>query len=148
MNWTFKNFNELTTTELYDILTLRNKVFVVEQNCIYNDTDGKDKQSWHLFGHIDNKLFAYARISPPGLSYAEASIGRVVIDSEYRSKGHGIELMKVAIEKTVSLFKVKNIRISAQCYLLKFYSDLSFTPVGEEYLEDGIPHREMFLLRP
>ncbi len=143
MIWTFKHFKELTTSELYDILTLRNKVFVVEQNCVYNDTDGKDKESWHLSGHIDNMLVAYVRILPPGLSYTEASIGRVVTDPAYRSHGHGIELMKMAIEKTLSHFNVKNIRISAQCYLLKFYSDLGFTAVGEEYLEDDIPHIEM-----
>jgi ElaA protein len=143
MTWTYKHFNELTNTELYDILHLRNIVFVVEQNCVYNDTDGKDKESWHLCGSIDNKLVAYVRILPPGVSYPEASIGRVVTHPNYRSKGHGIELMKIAIDKTRSLFNTNSIRISAQCYLLKFYSDLGFTTVGEEYLEDGIPHIEM-----
>ncbi len=143
INWKFKHFNELDNNELYEILTLRSKVFVVEQNCIYLDTDDKDQKSWHLYGYIDHKLIAYSRILPPGISYEEASIGRVVTDPEYRNNGYGIDLMKLAIEKTKSQFNVSQIKISAQCYLLKFYTELGFTTSSDEYLEDDIPHVEM-----
>ena len=143
INWKFKHFNELDNNELYEILTLRSKVFVVEQKCIYLDTDDKDQKSWHLYGYIDHKLIAYSRILPPGISYEEASIGRVVTDPEYRNNGYGIDLMKLAIEKTKSQFNVSQIKISAQCYLLKFYTELGFTTSSDEYLEDDIPHVEM-----
>ncbi len=143
IDWKFKHFNELDNNELYEILTLRSKVFVVEQNCIYLDTDDKDQKSWHLYGYIDHKLIAYSRILPPGISYEEASIGRVVTDPEYRNNGYGIDLMKLAIEKTKSQFNVSQIKISAQCYLLKFYTELGFTTSSDEYLEDDIPHVEM-----
>jgi len=143
IDWKFKHFNELDNHELYEILTLRSKVFVVEQKCIYLDTDDKDQKSWHLYGYIDHKLIAYSRILPPGISYDEASIGRVVTDPEYRNNGYGIDLMKLAIEKTKSQFNVSLIKISAQCYLLKFYTELGFTTSSDEYLEDDIPHVEM-----
>lgn len=143
IDWKFKHFNELDNNELYEILTLRSKVFVVEQKCIYLDTDDKDQKSWHLYGYIDHKLIAYSRILPPGISYEEASIGRVVTDPEYRNNGYGIDLMKLAIEKTKSQFNVSQIKISAQCYLLKFYTELGFTTSSDEYLEDDIPHVEM-----
>ena len=143
IDWKFKHFNELDNNELYEILTLRSKVFVVEQKCIYLDTDDKDQKSWHLYGYIDHKLIAYSRILPPGISYNEASIGRVVTDPDYRNNGYGIDLMKLAIEKTKSQFNVSQIKISAQCYLLKFYTELGFTTSSHEYLEDDIPHVEM-----
>ena len=143
IDWKFKHFNELDNNELYEILTLRSKVFVVEQKCIYLDTDDKDQKSWHLYGYIDHKLIAYSRILPPGISYNEASIGRVVTDPDYRNNGYGIDLMKLAIEKTKSQFNVSQIKISAQCYLLKFYTELGFTTSSDEYLEDDIPHVEM-----
>ena len=141
--WTYKHFNELTTAELYDILWLRSKVFVVEQNCVYLDNDYKDQESYHLMGTVDGKLAAYVRILPPGLSYEEASIGRVLTNPDFRRTGLGKELMQKAIQKTCSQFGVNTIKISAQCYLLKFYTELGFQAYGEEYLEDDIPHVAM-----
>jgi len=143
INWTYKHFSELNTAELYEILWLRSKVFVVEQNCVYLDNDFKDQESWHLCGWIGNRLVAYVRILPPGLSYAEASIGRVLTHPDFRKQGFGIELMKVAINKTITQFNVNTIKISAQCYLLNFYNSLGFKTCSEEYLEDDIPHVEM-----
>jgi ElaA protein len=143
INWTYKHFSELNTAELYEILWLRSKVFVVEQNCVYLDNDFKDQESWHLCGWIGNRLVAYVRLLPPGLSYAEASIGRVLTHPDFRKQGFGIELMKVAINKTITQFNVNTIKISAQCYLLNFYNSLGFKTCSEEYLEDDIPHVEM-----
>ena len=143
LQWTYKHFIELTSTELYDILWLRSRVFVVEQNCVYLDVDYKDQKSYHLMGTINGKLVAYVRILPPGLSFEEASIGRVLTNPDSRGNGYGIELMKLAIDKTIEQYKVKAIRIGAQCYLNKFYQNLGFVNSGEEFLEDGIPHIEM-----
>jgi ElaA protein len=143
ISWSLKQFDELTTTELYRILELRNRVFVVEQNCVYNDTDGMDSDCHHLCGWRDGQLLAYARIVPPGMSYAEPSIGRVVSNPSIRKTGLGKELMKRAIEGCEKLFKKNNIRISAQSYLIDFYINMGFSPTGKEYLEDGIPHTEM-----
>lgn len=143
IEWKYKKFDELTNIELYEILKLRNTVFVVEQNCVYLDTDDKDLQSCHLLGYKQNQLIAYLRILPPGISYNEASIGRVVIHSNFRKHRNGIELMKIAIVKTLEQFDTDSIKISAQCYLLNFYSNLGFVAVGEAYLEDDIPHIEM-----
>ena len=143
IKWEYKQFSALTSAELYNILTIRNEVFVVEQNCIYLDTDNKDQHAWHLLGYINEKLVAYSRILPPGISYLEASIGRVVTHSSIRRNGIGIELMKESIKKTINQFEVTNIRIGAQSYLIKFYSSLGFAVAGNEYMEDGIPHVEM-----
>jgi ElaA protein len=143
IKWQYKKFDELTNVELYEILKIRNTVFVVEQNCVYLDTDDKDLQSWHLSGYYQNQLVAYLRILPPGLSYKEASIGRVVTHPNFRKNSFGIELMKAGIEKILEQFNKVNIKISAQCYLLNFYSNLGFIAIGETYLEDDIPHIEM-----
>ena len=143
INWQFKHFSELTTDELYKILTLRNEIFVVEQNCVYLDTDDKDLDVWHLFGSIEEQVIAYARIIPPGISYDTASIGRVVVNQKYRSNGIGYTLMKLAINETLNQFSVNTITISAQEYLLKFYSSLGFVQISEPYLEDDIPHVKM-----
>ena len=145
LNWQYKAFNELTPAELYSILKLRSKVFVVEQNCVYLDTDDKDQFSFHLSAWDDDTLVAYARILPPGLSYSEASIGRVVTDPMHRKTGAGRLLMKHAIEKTHAQFGNSDIKIGAQLYLLQFYGSLGFIQSGAEYLEDGIPHVEMCL---
>ncbi|MEO6488896.1 MAG: GNAT family N-acetyltransferase [Ferruginibacter sp.] len=147
LNWKFKKFEKLKPQELYDILNLRNKVFVVEQNCVYLDTDNKDQGSYHLCGWDDEILVAYARIIPPGIAFPEASIGRVVTDPSYRKNGLGKELMDVAIEKTLGQFTVSTIKIGAQTYLLNFYTSLGFTQSGPGYLEDGIPHVEMVLIK-
>ena len=143
MNWAIKRFDELTLDELYNILQLRNEVFIVEQNCVYNDTDGKDRSAWHLMAIEDDKLVAYTRILPPGVSYHDPSIGRVVTSSSKRRSGLGKELMKRSIEACEKLFGKTSITLSAQVYLQSFYESLGFIVVGEEYLEDGIPHIKM-----
>ncbi len=144
INWVYKSFNELTTIELYAILQLRNQVFVLEQNCVYQDADGKDEASFHLSAWNEtHRLVAYCRILPPGLSYAEASIGRVLTADSQRKMGTGKSLMERAINKTMLQFECNTIRISAQEYLKDFYQNLGFVTVGNGYLEDFIPHIEM-----
>lgn len=143
MKFVFKPYKDLTVDELYDSLQLRSAIFVVEQTCIYQDMDDKDKKALHLLGYENDKLVAYARILEPGISYKEASIGRVVVDSKQRGKNLGKELMKTAIEKTLQEFHVNEIVISAQYYLLKFYSELGFVAEGDVYPEDDIPHIKM-----
>lgn len=145
LNLTYKHFTSLNTKELYTILSLRSEVFVVEQNCVYLDTDKKDLDAWHLCGWKDDVLVAYVRILAPGVSYEEASIGRVLTNPAFRKNGYGVELMNVAIEKTLQQFNVQKIKIGAQLYLLNFYSNLGFTQTSEVYIEDGIPHIEMLL---
>jgi len=147
LKWKFNCFKELNVDELYAILQLRNEVFVVEQNCIYQDADSKDSISFHLSGWDENKLVAYCRILPPGVSYKEASIGRVVSSPQYRNKGYGKELMNEAIIHTLKEFNCNTIRISAQLYLQNFYEQLSFVQVSDSYLEDNIPHIEMLYSR-
>ena len=143
VNWTIKKFDELTLDELYDILQLRNEVFIVEQNCIYQDLDGKDRSAWHLMAVEDGKLVAYTRILPPGTSYNDPSIGRVVTSTLKRRSGLGRELMKRSIDVCEKLFGKTSITLSAQMYLQSFYESLGFIITGEEYLEDGIPHIKM-----
>lgn len=145
INWVLKSFNELTGAELYAILQLRNEVFVVEQNCVYQDADDKDLKSLHFCGWDADKLAAYTRILPPGISYPEASIGRVVTSPAYRLTGLGKLLMQKSIAHCTGLFGRKPIRIGAQVYLRKFYQSLGFVQSSGEYLEDGIPHIEMIL---
>ena len=143
LNWELKKFDELSVTELYKILKLRSEVFVVEQNCVYLDTDDKDQQSFHFCGWMNEKLLAYVRILPPGVSYTEPGIGRVATHPSYRKKGAGKELMQRAIEKTYTLYNSSGIKIGAQLYLHTFYTNLGFVQTSEPYLEDGIPHIEM-----
>jgi ElaA protein len=144
INWKIKKFVELSNDELYQILWLRSKVFVVEQNCVYLDNDFKDQQSFHFCGwSSDNSLLAYLRILPPGLSFKEASIGRVLVNPDYRGKGYGLEMMRLAIIQTLESFGVDAIKIGAQCYLIKFYESLGFAICSDEFLEDDIPHIEM-----
>ena len=143
VNWTIKRFDELTLDELYNILQLRNEVFIVEQNCVYKDLDGKDRSAWHLMAVEDGKLVAYTRILPPGVSYNDPAIGRVVTSSLKRRSGLGRELMKRSIEACRIFFGKTSITLSAQVYLQSFYESFGFMPVGEEYLDDGIPHIKM-----
>ncbi len=133
----------MTALEWHRVLALRAQVFVVEQNCAYQDPDGKDVVSYHLLMESGEELVAYARLVPPGVSYAEAAIGRVVTSQTVRGKGWGKSLMEIAIAQIQKKFEVNEICISAQSYLLKFYSDLGFVAEGEEYLEDDIPHWKM-----
>lgn len=143
MQWKIKTFNELTTTELYEILRIRAEVFVVEQTCVYQDLDLKDKRAYHLFTEENGEIIAYLRILEKGVSYPEISVGRVLVKEEYRGRGLARELMQRAISFVEEVLKEKEIRISAQKYLLKFYKSLGFTVVSEVYLEDGIEHVEM-----
>ncbi len=144
IDWQLKKFKELSPIKLYNIMSLRAEVFVIEQKCIYQDADGKDAQSFHLMGFdTADKLIAYARILPAGLSYKEVSIGRVVIPKKLRRKSIGKELMLKTLDSVKNIYGNVPIRISAQMYLKEFYTDLGFVTVGDEYLEDNIPHLEM-----
>jgi len=143
MEYFVKKFSELTTTELYKILQLRSEVFVVEQDCIYQDLDFKDQKSLHILGVKDNSIVAYTRIFKPGDYFDNASIGRVVVASLERKNNYGHEVMKASIQAIKDYFKVDKITISAQVYLKKFYESHQFKQVGVSYLEDGIPHIEM-----
>lgn len=143
MEWVLKKFNELTLDELYTILQLRSEVFVVEQNCVYHDVDGKDQYAWHLMATENGKLIAYTRIFAAGVTYADPSIGRVVTSPSNRGSGLGRELMERSIEYCEKLFGKTSITLGAQVYLKNFYESLGFIVSGEEYIEDGIPHVTM-----
>ena len=143
MEFQIKLFSELNTTELYQILQLRSEVFVVEQDCVYQDIDFKDQKALHVFGFKNDKVVAYTRIFKPGDYFENASIGRVVVAASERKFGYGHEIMKASISAIKNNFKVDEITISAQKYLKKFYETHQFKQVGEEYLEDGIPHIRM-----
>jgi ElaA protein len=121
MNWILKPFDNLTPTELYKILQLRNEVFIVEQNCPYQDCDNKDIYAWHLMGIEEDRLLAYARLLAPGISYSESSIGRIVSSPSIRKTGIGKKLMQESIIQIRNLFYTYTIRIGAQLYLQKFY---------------------------
>lgn len=138
-----KYFNELSINELYELLRLRSEVFVVEQDCVYQDIDSKDQKAVHVLGYDNNKLVAYTRLFKPGDYFNESSIGRVVVREEARGSGAGYEIMNASITFINKVLKMLEIRISAQTYLKKFYNNLGFKEVGEEYLEDGIPHINM-----
>ena len=139
----FKSFNELNKQELFDIYYLRQEVFIIEQNCVYQDIDQIDHNSFHLMAYDNELLVAYLRIVHPGISYDEPSIGRLLTKMTYRRKGISKNIMHSAILKVRELYNHSNIRISAQEYLIPFYTSLNFVPVGEVYLEDDIPHIEM-----
>ncbi|MBP6072263.1 MAG: GNAT family N-acetyltransferase [Flavobacterium sp.] len=143
IKWKIKPFNALSLAELYEVLELRSLVFVVEQNCVYQDIDHKDQKAVHLLGDVEGKLVAYARLFDAGIYFENASIGRVIVHPEARAKKYGHELMRVAIEQIKNLFDKENITISAQLYLQKFYESHGFMPTSEVYLEDDIPHIEM-----
>jgi ElaA protein len=145
LNWTDKRFDGLTAPELYAILQLRSEVFVVEQDCVFLDMDGKDQPSHHLMGWEKDKLLAYARIVPAGISYRESSIGRIVTSPGSRGIGIGRELVRRSIELLYMLHGKTVICIGAQYYLREFYASFGFREIGERYLEDGIDHIEMQL---
>jgi ElaA protein len=140
MYWILKPFAELTPKELYHILQLRNEVFIVEQNCPYQDLDNKDLKSWHLMGIEEDRLLAYSRLLAPGISYSESSIGRIVSSPSVRKTGMGKKLIRESIEQIKNLFKTDMIRIGAQFYLKAFYESFGFIQDGDIYLEDNIPH--------
>mgnify|MGYP001316993647 CR=1 FL=1 len=145
MEWSFRKYEELTLSELYELLKLRTSVFVVEQNCPYQDLDGKDSQATHLLGY-KKKLIAYSRIFPPGtIDKEHASIGRIITTKQERGKGIGFNLVKKSISFCKEHFGDQIIKISAQVYLKKFYNQCGFVEKGKIYLEDGIPHCAMYL---
>ena len=140
MKFEFKLFDELSINELYEILQLRAEIFVVEQNCVYNDLDGLDKSAVHQFLKKDGEIVAYSRLLKPGTRFSEYSIGRVVVKQSERGTGLGIEMINAAKTFILNEWKAMKIKISAQKYLRKFYEDLGFEIVTDEYLEDGIPY--------
>ncbi len=149
MKWVWMKFDQLSAHELYEIMTLRQRVFTVEQNCAYLDADGFDLNAWHLCGWENSKvkpfLCAYLRVLPANVKYPEPSIGRVVTAPEERGKGFGRAIMMEALNRIRDEFGNTQVRISAQAYLKKFYMECGFTKVRGPYNEDGIPHHEMVL---
>ena len=143
IQWKIKSFDDLTVHELYDFLRLRSEIFVVEQNCVYLDLDGKDKVALHLFGEFEGKIVAHARLFKAGITFENASIGRVTVDANYRDRKWGHDLMCEAIAGIKYHFGESQITIGAQLYLKKFYENHGFIQTSEMYLEDDIPHIEM-----
>lgn len=142
--WKIKTFSELTTPELYEIIKARVNVFVVEQDCPYPDLDDNDQKAIHLWAENNGEVLAYCRIFDKGIKYPETSIGRVVTTENGRGTGLGKQLIKYALEIIENRLGTSEVRISAQDYLLRFYSDFGFQDTGKKYLEDNIPHTEMF----
>jgi ElaA protein len=145
MNVKVKSFDELSVHELYAILKLRQEVFIIEQNSIYDELDGKDQESKHVMGFLDDTLIAYSRILPPGLSYSEASIGRIITAPSVRRKNLGRKLVRFSLDTCHSLYPDSAVRISAQQHLQKFYSEFGFKTVSEPYDDGGILHVQMLL---
>ncbi|WP_394405290.1 GNAT family N-acetyltransferase [Streptococcus sp. 20-1249] len=143
MDWTVKAFSDLSVDELYQVLELRSEVFVLEQECAYQDVDGVDPQCYHLFGKSDGKIVAYLRILSPGLAFSEASIGRVVIKLSHRGQKLAGPMLEAAMQYVIEDMGQETIKISAQTYLEKFYQSQGFVAVSDMYLEDGIPHMDM-----
>ena len=138
-----KTFSELDTEDLYQILRLRSEVFVVEQDCVYQDIDNKDQNAIHLYYKESNEIVAYTRIFKAGDYYENPCIGRVVVSKKNRGKDLGKKIMIDSMEYIKQNIKGEKIELSAQKYLDKFYKDLGFYKIGEDYLEDGIPHQRM-----
>jgi ElaA protein len=144
MKWYLKRFDDLLPQEVYDILQLRNEVFIVEQTCPYLDIDGKDMHSYHLFAKDEkNVICAYLRILDKGQTFDDLSIGRVIVRKEERGNGLAKQMLIKAIQFIETTLGIHQIRISAQAYLKDFYSEIGFTACSEVYLEDNIPHIEM-----
>ena len=140
-----KTFSELDIEDLYQILRLRSEVFVVEQDCVYQDIDNKDQNAIHIYYKENDEIVAYTRIFKPGYYYENPSIGRVVVSKKNRGKYLGKKVMMDSIEYIKQNIKGEKIELSAQKYLDNFYKDLGFYKIGEDYLEDGIPHQRMIL---
>ena len=141
MNFEVKKFHEIDNKTLHNIFLIRSEVFIIEQNCIYQDIDGKDIKSIHIIGKIKEEIIAYSRLM--NLSNDFCSIGRVLVKKSSRKNGFGTKLMKKTIAEARKEFNKKKIKISAQKYLKEFYKNLGFKHTGKSYLEDGIPHIEM-----
>lgn len=142
--WKFKTFSQLTTEDLYKIIKARIDVFVVEQNCPYPDCDDTDQVALHLWAEQNGEVVCYCRIFPAGLKYAESSIGRVLTTEKGRGKNLGRQMMKYAVEAIENRLLTSQIRISAQDYLINFYKEFGFIPTEKKYLEDNLPHTEMY----
>lgn len=138
-----KSFEALTKQELYNVLQLRSEVFVVEQDCVYQDLDGKDENSLHVLGFKNKNIVAYTRVFKPGDYFELASIGRVVVAKNERAHKYGYDIMNASAEAIKNHFNETVIKISAQVYLKKFYNTLGYKEIGAEYLEDNIPHIAM-----
>lgn len=138
-----KRFHELSPVEIYEILRLRSEVFVVEQNCVYQDIDNKDQKAHHVLGFKNGELIAYSRIFDSGDYFDLPSIGRILVKEEQRAHKYGHNLVSESIQYILDSFKDQKIVISAQTYLTKFYNSHGFQQVGEGYLEDDIPHIKM-----
>jgi ElaA protein len=147
LNWQIKKFNELTADEIYKILKSRNEVFIVEQNCAFQDCDDKDENSYHLLIEDDEFLAGYLRILEKGVSYNEISIGRVLVAKEYRKNGIARDMMLKAIDYIHNSLNEISIRISAQSYLVDFYKSIGFEEVSDIYYDDNIPHVEMLYIK-
>ncbi len=143
MEISVKTFDQLSNFELYQILQLRSEVFVVEQECAYQDLDGKDEKALHIFGLKDGNIVAYTRVFAPGDYFENVSIGRVVVPKDKRKFGFGKVIMEASLKEVQKRFPEATIELSAQTYLIKFYQDLGFDTQGEGYQEDGIPHIRM-----
>ena len=145
MNWQWSRFDELSLDTLYLVLQVRQAIFAVEQDCVYQDCDGADQQCWHLIGWNQERtaIDAYLRVVPAGIKYPEVAIGRVLIAEQARGKNYGTQLMREGINRINAQWPGTSIRISAQAHLQKFYGALGFVTVSEPYDEDGIPHVEM-----
>jgi ElaA protein len=141
--WKIKSFEKLTMKELYAILKIRQEVFIVEQTCYYLDADGYDEKAIHIWGEKNAEIVAYCRIFEPKIKYSESSLGRVLTNPSYRNLKLGKVLLKIALNTIEVKFNTTQVRISAQDYLLRFYSEFGFISTGVEYLEDDIPHTEM-----
>lgn len=142
MDWFLKEFDELSLDELYEILKLRAEVFVVEQDCVYNDLDDKDQMALHLFLKDGGEIIAVSRILPENVAFEDMAIGRVIVKKEYRGHGIAKKIMQKAIDYIIKDLKKDKIRLSGQAYLVRFYEDLGFKKVSDVYLEDGIDHFE------
>jgi ElaA protein len=145
LQWQAYRFDELNTQQLYQILRLRQLVFIIEQDCLYPDLDDLDQQSVHLCAWKDGELLAYLRSLPPGLDYAESALGRILVSERARGLKLGRELVQRGVALNQRTWPGSDIKIGAQAYLEKFYQDLGFETIGEIYIEDGIPHIKMLL---
>ena len=141
--WKIKSFEELSIHELYEILKVRQEVFIVEQTCYYLDADGYDDKALHIWAETNGEIAAYCRIFSQGIKYPETSIGRVLTNTKYRNLKLGKTLINIALQAIETHFETSECRISAQNYLLEFYKSFGFEDTGKKYLEDDIPHTEM-----
>ena len=145
LDWQSASFDELTPAQLYSILQLRQNVFIIEQDCIYPDLDDLDSMATHMSAWKSNEIVAYQRCLPPGASYRESSIGRIVVAPSGRGLNLGRDLVQRGIDYNRARWPSSNIQIGAQAHLQGFYGSLGFKSIGDEYIEDGIPHRHMVL---